>query len=349
MTTDAPGAGAPRAVTMKDVADLAEVSVATVSLVVNGKKRDRIGEKTRSRVLQAVAELGYRPNLLAQSLVSGQSRFIGMVADSIATLPFAGQILRGAQEEAWRNGYVLLVADTGDRPDAVENAIDMMADHQAVGILYSTWYHREVEPTARLRTLPTVFVNCFSSDPTDSSIVPDEVQGGYLATRLLLDRGHRRIVFINSTEDAPSTVGRLAGFRAALGVEGIAEDEDSVVDIYPERTGGFQEAGFLAASEILDRAERPTAVFCYNDRTAMGVYEAAKERGLRIPEDLAVIGFDDQEVISAHLRPGLTTIALPHYEIGVRGVRTLLSRIERGETERGVEKVDCPPVLRRSI
>lgn len=333
--------------TMKDVAELADVSVATVSLVINNRKGARIGEDTRRRVLEAVAQLGYRPNALAQSLVSGQSRFIGMVADAIATLPFAGQILRGAQEEAWRNGYVLLVADTDDVPELIADAIAMMNDHQAVGVLYSTWYHREVPPVADLDRTPTVYVNCFSEEPTAYSIVPDEEQGGALATRMLLEKGHRRVAFVNSTEDAPSTIGRELGYRSALADAGIDFDPTLLIPIYPDDVDGFQEAGYRAASQLFDRADAPTAVFCYNDRVAMGLYEAIKERGMRIPEDVAIIGFDDQEVISAHLRPGLTTIALPHYEIGARAVRALLNRLDGGDG--GIEYVPCPPVIRHSL
>lgn len=341
----------PRAnpVTLRDVADRADVSVATVSLVVNNKKRSRIGEETRARVLDAVAELGYRPNALAQSLSSGQSRFIGMVSDSIATLPFAGQILKGAQDEAWRNGYVLLVADTGDNPEVTADAIKMMVDHQAVGMLYSTWYHRAVDPSPLFDALPSVFVNCFTTQPDTYSVVPSEVQGGSLATRLLLERGHRRVAFVNSTEDAPSTAGRLEGYRQSLAEAGIPFDPNLVISIHPDEAGGFQEAGYDAGMQLLSSSTPPSAIFCYNDRVAMGLYEAAKERGVRIPEDLAVVGFDDQEVIAAHLRPKLTSIALPHYDIGVHGVRALLKRVEIGRGYAGVELIECPAVMRSSI
>lgn len=336
-------------ITMKDVADRAGVSVATVSLVINNKKPNRIGEETRARVMDAVAQLGYRPNALAQSLVSGQSKFIGMVADAIATLPFAGQILRGAQQEAWRHGYVLLVADTDGAPDATANAIQMMIDHQAVGVLFSTWYHREVEAPALLSGIPRVFVNCFSAAEGSISIVPDEVQGGRLATGMLLDRGHTNIAFINSTEEAPSTRGRLKGWEQAHRERGLDPYEGTqLISIYPDEVGGFQEAGYNAGIKLLSQPDRPTAVFCYNDRTAMGLYEAAKELGLNIPNDIAVIGFDDQEVIAAHLRPALTSIALPHYEIGVRGVRALL-RLVDGDATAGTELVTCPPVVRASL
>ena len=137
-------------VTMRDVARVAGVSVATVSHVVNDKAGARIGAAARERVRQAIDELGYRPNMLAKNLVRGRSRFIGLVADAIATTPFAGQIIQGAQKEAWKHGFVLLVANTeGDR-EAEDEAIAMMLEHQVRGILYSTWYHRAVDTPAAL-------------------------------------------------------------------------------------------------------------------------------------------------------------------------------------------------------
>jgi LacI family transcriptional regulator len=331
-------------VTLRDVARRAGVSVATVSLVVNGKTAARIGEGTRQRVEQAINELGYRTNVTGRSLVSGRSTFIGLVADAIATTPFAGQIIRGAQREAWNRGYALLVVDTDAVPDVTDTAIQMMVDHRASGILYSTWYHRSVEAPPSLTGVPTVFVNCFADEPGSYSVIPDEVQGGRTATSLLLAKGHHRVAFINSTEESPATVGRLRGYKDALHEAGIEVRPELVVRTFPEQEGGYR-----AASRLLSLPDPPTAVFCYNDRVAMGLYDKLKEAGLAIPRDMAVMGFDDQEVIAAHLRPALSTIALPHYEIGVSGVRALLDRIDSHDETFGVERITCPPVLRASI
>ena len=168
MTSTGPAHGT--AVTMRDVAKAAGVSVATVSHVVNDKPGARIGEDARRRVQEAVADSATDPNALAKTLSQGRSRFIGLVADAIATTPFAGQIIHGAQDEAWRHGYVLLVANTeGDA--AVENdVIAMMLEHQVHGILYSTWYHREIVVPEPLQQTATVLVDCFAAD--------DDVAGG---------------------------------------------------------------------------------------------------------------------------------------------------------------------------
>lgn len=338
------GSAGTGAVTMREVAARAGVSVATVSLALNPKQRDRISPDTRERVAAAVAELGYRPNAIAQSLVSGESRFIGVVADAIATTPFAGQIILGAQEEAWRHGYVLLVANTQGVAEIEADAIRMMGEHQAVGLLYSTWYHRDAVAPSGLSGIPTVFVNCVPDEGDQVAIVPDEEQGGAAATRLLTEAGHRRIAFINAADHAPSPAGRLAGYRSALTGAGLEVDPELVVT-----AGSEQEHGYAAADTLFALADPPTGVFCYNDRVAMGLYDRVKELGLRIPRDVSVVGFDNQEVISGHLRPSLTTIGLPHYELGAQGVRTLLDATAGGRESTETIELACPTVLRSSV
>lgn len=325
-------------VTMRDVAKAAGVSVATVSHVVNDKPGARIGDDTRKRVQDAVAELGYRPNALAKTLSQGSSRFIGLVADAIATTPFAGQIIHGAQDEAWKHGYVLLVANTEGNPGVENDAIAMMLEHQVLGILYSTWFHREIAVPEALHQTDTVLVDCFADGSGLPAVVPDEEQGGRTATEELLAAGHRRIAFLNTTTPSPAQSGRLAGYRAALENAGIAFDARLVLPAVPE-----QEGGYAATPGVL--ASGATAVFCHNDRVAMGLYDGLRENGLHIPADIAVVGFDNQDVIAAHMRPPLSTVALPHYELGAAGVRVLLGL--EGEVE--TVRVACPPVRRQSV
>lgn len=326
--------------TMKDVADLAGVSTATVSHVINDKPGARIGADARRRVLDAVQRLGYRRNMLAKTLQSGSSRFIGLVADAIATTPFAGQIIHGAQDEAWRHGFVLLVANTEGNREAEDEAITMMLEHQVRGILYSTWYHRRVSVPAALSDTDVVLVDCFSDDPAIPAVVPDEFEGGREATRLLLDAGHRRIAFVNTTTPSPAQTGRLAGYQQALADFGVEASDGLVLQASPEQEGGFSITDAVLAAGA-------TGVFCHNDRVAMGLYDGLRERGLRIPGDVAIVGFDNQEVIAAHLRPPLTTVALPHYALGVAGVRVLLGLEDVPEA--GPLEISCPPVERGSV
>ncbi|HZJ48082.1 MAG TPA: LacI family DNA-binding transcriptional regulator [Acidimicrobiia bacterium] len=328
-------------VTMRDVAKAASVSVATVSHVVNDKPGARIGADTRRRVQEAVADLGYRPNALAKTLSQGTSRFIGLVADAIATTPFAGQIIHGAQDEAWKHGYVLLVANTDGNAEAENEAIAMMLEHQVHGILYSTWYHREIAVPEALHLTDAVLVNCFANGSGLPAVVPDEEQGGRSATEALLTVGHRRIAFINTTTPSPAQSGRRSGYRAALAAAGIEFDESLVFPAAPEQEGGYE-----ATLSVLD--SKATAVFCHNDRVAMGLYDGLREHGIRIPDDIAVMGFDNQEIIAAHLRPPLSTVALPHYELGAAGVRVLLG-IDSTSDANLQQRINCPPIQRQSI
>jgi LacI family transcriptional regulator len=338
-SSDDAGSPARGPVTLHDVARAAGVSVATVSFVANGRLDVRMTDATRERVQRVIEELGYRPNALAKNLANGVSPFIGLVADAIATTPFAGQIIHGAQDEAWRHGYVLLVANTEGDQVVEARAIEMMREHQVQGILYSTWYHRAVDVPAGLDTARTVLVNCFAREGGMPAVVPDEVGGGRAATEMLLNAGHRRIAFLNTTSESPAREGRLRGYRDALDAAGVAWDPSLVLDVQPDQAGGFGAVPALLDSQV-------TAVFCHNDRVAMGLYDGLRDRGLRVPRDLAVVGFDNQEVISAHLRPGLSTVQLPHYELGVESVRLLLGDVT---APNGVLHVACPVVARDSI
>ncbi|MFT8987468.1 MAG: LacI family DNA-binding transcriptional regulator [Bifidobacterium psychraerophilum] len=329
-----------RHVTLKDVAELAGVSVSTVSLVMNEKKDARIAVKTQERVNRAIRELHYRPNALAQNLVTGTSKFIGLLTDSIATTPFAGQIIHGAQDRAWKQGYVLLIVNTEGNEDIERQAIRMFLEYKVHGILYSTWYHHEITLPQSLKDMNTVLVNCYSDTENLISVVPDEFNGGRTAAKMLLERGHRRVAFINTTVESPARTGRLAGYRRALAEQGIAEDPSLIVDAEPTQEGG------RAVAEVI-RASGATGVCCHNDRVAMGLYDALRNRGIMVPSDISVVGFDDQEVIAAHMLPPLSTVALPHYELGASGVDAVLAPPVHLDDHRVL--IACPAVHRESI
>jgi LacI family transcriptional regulator len=331
-------------VSIKDVAQRAGVSSTTVSHVLNAVPGKRINEATRLRVQQAAQELDYRPNGVARSLRLQRSQILALVSDEIATTPHAGQIILGAQEAASRHGWLLMLVNSGGEPDTERAEILALQQRQVDGFLYATMYHREVELPVELHRAPTVLLDARSSDPAVPSVVPDEVQGGHTATRVLLDHGHRRIGFVTNVDDIPATRGRLEGYRCALREAGVEPDDSLTVAALSETGGGIE-----AGSTLLDRAEPPTAIFCFNDRMAMGVYHAAVQRGLRIPHDLSVVGFDNQELIADGLRPGLTTVALPHYEMGAWAVENLIRRIEEPDTPAEQVRLPCPLVVRDSV
>ena len=330
--------------TIGDVARLAGVSPTTVSFVLNDVAGSHISEPTRTRVRASVRELRYRPNATARLLRTDQSYTIGFVTDEIASTPFAGDVIKGAQEAAWEAGKILMIVNTGENREIEESAVGMMLERRVEGIIFAAMYHRAVEPPADSREVPTVLLNCYSEDGTWASVVPDEVSGGRTATEVLLGKGHERVGFINLPPGIPAAVGRLQGYKRALEARGLPFD-DSLV-----RNGdGTARSGYRLAAGLIRAPDPPTAIFCGNDPMAMRGYEALKERGLRIPEDVAVVGFDNQELIAAHLRPALSTVALPHHEMGRWAVEYLIDRAARGVTPPARHAIGCPYVGRESV
>ncbi|MGH3145805.1 MAG: LacI family DNA-binding transcriptional regulator [Rubrobacter sp.] len=326
---------------MSDVARLAGVSRTTVSFVLNDVGNG-ISAETKEKVRACARELGYRPNAAAKLLRANRSHTIGFVTDEIASTPFAVNIIRGAQEAAWKAGKILTIVNTGRNREIGESAIEMMLERRVEGIIYAAMYHQAVEPPTDARDVPLVLLDCYSEDGSWTSVVPDEVAGGYTATEVLIGKGHQRIGFVNLPLRIPAGRGRLVGYRKALGDHGLVFD-DSLVKFCDHTAEGYR-----YGAELADRADRPTAIFCGTDRIAMAVYDALKERGLRIPEDVAIVGFDNQEIIAAHLRPPLSTVALPHYEMGQWAVEYLIAESESGETEPVHHTIGCPYVERES-
>lgn len=333
------------AATIRDVAQHAGVSFKTVSRVLNGEEGVR--PATRERVLRSVQALGYTPHHTARQMRTRRSNTIGFVSDEIATSPFAVDIVKGAQQAAWEHGMLLLVVNTERDAEHEAKALTTLVERRVEGIVYAAMYHRHVEPDPRLGDVPSVLVDCFGGTGRHPAVVPDEEQGGYLATRTLLDGGHRRVGFVNldPVASAAASAGRLVGYRRALDEAGVAYDP-----VLVRHAGTAPDQGYRLTLELLDLDAPPTAIFCGNDRTAVGAYCAIYQRGLRIPDDVAVIGFDDQEEIAEHLMPALTTIALPHVAMGRWGVERLLAILaDPASVAPGVHRLPCPLVRRDSV
>ena len=339
-----------RSVGIKEVAVAAGVSVTTVSHVLNDVKYARISPETRDKVKSAAEQLGYGPNRLAQALRTQRTGMLGLVSEDIATTPHAGRIILGADEAARARGYNLMIINTSGSasPESRDADVEALLERRVDGILYATMYHRQVQVPVNLGSVPSVLVDSVSTGGSITAVVPDEEGGARAAVGILLAAGHTRIGFLNNTDDVPATRDRLRGFRATLTEAGLDGDAAPVESEISEVQGGYE-----AARRILARPDRPTGLFCYNDRMAMGAYRAAAELGLSIPADLSVVGFDDQELIAANLYPGLTTVALPHYEMGAWAADNLIDAIE-GKTDLALMALhptilDCPLVARDSV
>jgi LacI family transcriptional regulator len=328
--------------TMVDVGRVAGVSPTTVSFVVNGRTDTGISPETQRRVLDAIELLGYRPNLAAQGLRTRRTRTIGFISDDVAVSPPAGRTISGVHDVAKKHGTVLLTVNTTHDPRARRRAFDDLLDRQVDAIVFAVVGTKRVSLPTTVDEVPTLLVNCYVAHDELPCILPDEAAGGSNAAESVLAHGHTRIAFITGWPGAWATAKRLKGCRAAMKRAGVAFDERLV------RAGNFKaDSGYELATALLSEPDRPTAIMCGNDRMALGVYLALKERGVRVPEDMSVVGYDDQEDLAPEIQPPLTTVHLPYYVMGNWAAEHLLHGSIDDLPPRTY--ADCPLVPRASV
>lgn len=341
---------------MTDVAKAAGVSQSTVSMVLNQMSGARLSAATRSRVLDAAAALGYRlprpaapaPAAAAASNAQPSRQVIGYLVDEISTSPHPVVSVDGARDAAWEQGCLLQVAVTRNHPGHEAALIAaFLAQPGLLGIVYSTIFTRAVVVPDALRSVPLVLLNCHDSTSTAPSVVPGEVAGGHAATERLIAAGHQRIGFVNGEPWMEAAQDRFKGYRRALATADLPFDAALV------RDGDWMSGtGFDATLSLMAEPRPPTAIFCANDLMALGALEALKQLGKRVPDDVALIGYDDQE-ISRHTHPPLTTMVLPNYEMGRAAVEALLAVLQRpagsAPVRRSLLKIDCPLVERETV
>jgi LacI family transcriptional regulator len=331
---------------MTDVARLAGVSQTSVSLILNRTIAARISEATRERVIATAREIGYElPGGRRPFLNDSQRNVIAYIVDEISTSPHPVVSFDGARDAGWENGFLVAAHVTRSNPELEAITIQsILRDPSVLGIIYSTIFTRPVSPPPELLTLPIVLLNCHSPDRRTHAIVPGEVAGAFAATRYLLSKGHRRIGFINGEPWMEASVDRLKGYRQALATADIAFDPCLF------RSGDWLPLqGYQLALELLSLPEPPTAIFCGNDLMAMGALEAAGKLGLRVPEDLSIMGYDDQE-LARYTHPPLSTLVLPNYEMGRRAAELLIDLACHKKTARPMTiKIDGPLIERNSV
>ncbi len=327
-------------VTLADVAQLAGLSTAAASMILTGKPDTRLSADAHAKVHAAAATLGYRPNVAARALRTDKSRSIAFISDYVATTRFASGLIRGALAAAEEAKHVMLVLETGGEPAREMQAVQAALDRQVDGLIFAAMRAREVFVPDMTINAPVVMLNGTSAR-FPMSVLPDEYQGGRDAIRLLVDGGiDGDIVLLghNAEEEAglfrsEMITRRLAGIRDAMGEAGLQfSAELSCWNWEPDQ--GYELTRRLLATS------RPAALVCLNDRLAFGAYQALAGAGLAIPRDVSVVSFDNDEIAS-YLRPGLTTIALPHEEMGRAAVELLLRPTLEGRA------VLPMPVIRR--
>jgi LacI family transcriptional regulator len=333
-------------VTLRQVAERAGVSIKTVSRIVNGDPA--VNAKTRDSVKVHLHNLNYVPNHAARLMRGGQSSVYGLMTDAVATTPYSVDIVRGAQAALKEQNQTLLIADSnGDAAQETE-FWRMFRAQRVNGVIYASMFHRPHDVGHPAFSDSIVLANCYASKTDRPSLVPDDEGGGYAQAEYLLKRGHRRIGLLTLIPSIDATRLRNNGIRRAFKDAGVQFDEGldqlgMTGPVHAEKMIAFD-----AAVKMLTSSNRPTAIICGNDQVALQVYSAAAHLDLHVPQDLSIIGFDDLKVISENLRPSLTTVALPYFEIGKQAVE--LMRESKNQDEGWSPKilVPCPLVERNS-
>ncbi|MBI1171953.1 LacI family DNA-binding transcriptional regulator [bacterium] len=305
---------------MNEVALEAGVSQTTVSLVLNEVSSAHFSAATRRRVLEAADRLGYQTNRRGGPQVASRGT-IAFVVDEMSTDPWTAVAMDGICEAASAQGFAVWCAVTRSKSDVELSLLRQTSPSAVVGLIYGTINTRRVDPPVLARPLPTVLWNCYTADHALPSVVPAEVIGGQIATRRLIEAGHRRIGYINGEPWMDASRDRLRGYKRELSAANIPFDAALV------RNGNWEPStGYEYTLELMRLADPPTAIFCGNDLMALGCYDALRELGLSIPGDVAVIGYDSRE-IAQYVHPPLTTVLLPHFEMGVEAAECLIDLI----------------------
>ncbi len=304
--------------------------------------------KTRELVQLHLSRLNYVPNHAARQMRSGTSSVYGLMTDAVATTPYSVDIVRGAQAALKDRHQTLLIASSDGSAEREAELWQMFRAHRVAGVIYAAMYHRPHDVGQPVFGESIVLANCFASDGDRPSIIPDDEAGGYEQARHLLQIGHRRIGFLTLVPGIEATRLRRKGARRAFKDAGVKLDEGLERQGMVGPVGSETMVGYIEARKMLSETNRPTAIICGNDQVAMQVYAAAASLGLRVPDDLSIMGFDDLRLISETLYPQLTTVALPYFEIGRKAVELSLSAREHDETWVPRILVPCPLVERQS-
>jgi LacI family transcriptional regulator len=315
---------APRA-RITDVAVAAGVSITTVSHAMSGART--VNPQTRDRILEAAARLGYVPDRIASGLRRRRTSLVGFIGDHVSTTPFAGRLISGARAAGHQRDILLLVAESDGEPEREQSLIERLTAQRVDGILLARMYHQRIDHPVLPADLPVVLLNAAPELGWEAdAVIPDEAQIAMLATNRLLDAGHRRIALANTVDQSRAARARLIGIRTALGERGLDLSSDHVAWVVSTAAGGR-----AAGEQLLALPDRPTGIVCFNDQVAMGVMQAAARQGIRVPEDLSVVGVDDLHPVADALDPGLTTVALPHAEMGSWAMTRLIARLDGAE------------------
>ena len=327
-------------ITIEDVAKAAGVSRQTVSRAINDK--GEISRETKERVMQAVQKLGYRPNRLAQSMVTQRTHTIGLVLGNI-TNPFFPEVTRGVQDMAQANDYNVFLCNTDDKADVEMQMLRSLAAQGVDGIILFSHQANEDD----LRTFadtyhPIVVINRILHHPHVSILMVDNDRGGKLAADYFISQGHQRMGVLTNSHSSLSQVRRIGGFRRQLQACGLIFTDDHIVAALANLDGGY-----LGAKQLLERHPDTTAIFTYNDLMALGAMRACRELNRPVPEEIAIIGFDDIS-LARMTTPSLSSIHVDKYAIGQKAINRLFSMLEFPQKQFPLLELNVKLIVRES-
>jgi LacI family transcriptional regulator, repressor for deo operon, udp, cdd, tsx, nupC, and nupG len=325
--------------TIEEVAKKAKVSTATVSRVINNN--GAVSEKTRQKVMKTVEQLGYAPNILARNFRTRKTNTIITVLHDICN-PVLAEMIKGMEDVAYKNDYCLLIGNSGNNPDRAMDYLKTLREKRADGVIFVTPRIDEAAIVEINKIVPVVLVCDYIENSHIPSVRVDDYKAAYQMTEYLINNGHKKIAYIAGPQNIRIAADRLRGFSAALKDNEVNYDSNLVI-----MDNSSMEDGRRSMEEILSRAAVPISVVVYNDETAIGALEYAKEKGYKIPQEVAVVGFDNIGTAGL-VKPGLTTVNQPKYEIGATSMRIMLGILQGMEPQCEDNILDYQLIIRES-
>lgn len=326
--------------TMKDIARLAQVSTSTVSHVINGSRF--VSDEIREKVMRIVVELNYTPSYIARSLKVKATKTIGLLVTATNN-PFFSEVMAGVEQYCQKNQYNLIIATTGGDAKRLQQNLQTLIHKQVDGVLLMCGDSRFQADMQLTVSLPLVVMDWWFTELNADKILENSELGGYLATKSMVDAGHQKIGIITGNLRKSVAKNRLQGYKKALSEANIVLNPDWIVESHFDFEGGI-----VGAQKLLALSDRPTAIFCCSDTIAIGAYQAIQNQGLRIPQDISIMGYDDIE-LARYLFPSLSTISQPKAELGKLAVETLLQRIQEPNENYRTLVLEPTCILRESI
>lgn len=325
-------------VKLEDIARESGFSIATVSRVLTNSPYP-VRAAVREKIIETAQALGYHPNLIARSLRTDQTNTIGILVDDLLS-PFTPPVVRGIQDRLKENNFLSLIVNSDWDLEQERAGIETLLSRPVDGIIFVEYSHLTSSELLTTANKPGVFVHRLFGTPTKNSVVPDDAYGASLAVGHLIQLGYRAIAYINGPENWHSAKKRLEGYIETLNKHEIDFLQEWIMPGDWEIEGGYQ-----AAQQLLQLSNRPTAIFAANDLMALGAIYAVQDAGLSVPQDVAVVGYDNRE-FTGIVRPGITTVVMPVYEMGLIAAEMLLQQIMDRTRESEEVKVKGELIIR---